>query len=104
MTVSDHDQMLRLHYSGVRTVSHYHLFSQQYAHIKKLTRHVTAVPDPSYIFEVVYGDTAERKFQMLRNGRKLMLAYHGSRVENFHSILHNGLASHMNKVPGCSLT
>ena len=75
---------------------------QQYSNIKKQTRHMTAVPDPSYIFEVVYGDMSEQRFQTLRSGRRLMLAYHGSRVENFHSILHNGLASHMNKVLGCS--
>ncbi|XP_076464990.1 protein mono-ADP-ribosyltransferase PARP16-like [Babylonia areolata] len=70
----------------------------EYTAIKKLTGHMTSVPDPSYIFEVQYGETGEKKFQALREGRKLMYAYHGSRIENFHSILHNGLAGHMNKM------
>ncbi|KAL8560609.1 hypothetical protein ACOMHN_062574 [Nucella lapillus] len=70
----------------------------EYSVIKKLTGHMTSVPDPSYIFEVQYGETGEKKFQNLRDGRILMYAYHGSRVENFHSIIHNGLAGHMNKM------
>lgn len=70
----------------------------EYNIIKKLTGHMTSVPDPSYIFEMQYGDTGEKKFQTLQDGRPLMYAYHGSRVENFHSILHNGLAGHMNKM------
>lgn len=70
----------------------------EYSQIKKMTGQMTPVPDPSYIFEVVYAETSEHRFQYLRNNRKLLYAYHGSRVENFHSILHNGLASHMNKI------
>ena len=30
--------------------------------------------------------------------RKVIFAYHGSRVENFFSILHYGLTGHLNKV------
>ena len=66
--------------------------------MKKLTAHTTAVPDPSYIFEVTFGETPQKKFENARKGRKILHAYHGSRIENFHSILHNGLAAHMNKV------
>lgn len=62
------------------------------------TGHVTSVPEPSFVFEVLHGQTTEQKFESLLNGRKLMYAYHGSRIENFHSILHSGLANHMNKV------
>ncbi|KAK7115825.1 protein mono-ADP-ribosyltransferase PARP16-like [Littorina saxatilis] len=70
----------------------------EYSTIKKLTGQITAAPGPSYIFKVMYGETPERKFEALRKDRKILYAYHGSRVENFHSILHNGLASHMNKM------
>uniref|UniRef100_A0A8B8DSH8 Poly [ADP-ribose] polymerase n=1 Tax=Crassostrea virginica TaxID=6565 RepID=A0A8B8DSH8_CRAVI len=53
---------------------------------------------PNYVFEVNYSEAANTKFQDVRKGRELLYAYHGSRLENFHSILHHGLASHMNKV------
>lgn len=53
---------------------------------------------PNFVFEVTYSQAADAKFQDLRKGRELLYAYHGSRLENFHSILHHGLASHMNKV------
>ncbi|XP_062601894.1 protein mono-ADP-ribosyltransferase PARP16-like [Saccostrea cucullata] len=53
---------------------------------------------PNFVFEVNYSQGADAKFQDLRKGRELLYAYHGSRLENFHSILHHGLASHMNKV------
>jgi len=56
------------------------------------------VPEPNYIFEVEPNSVADEKFEHLRGSRDVMYAYHGSRVENFYSILHNGLASHMNKV------
>ncbi|KAK6192012.1 hypothetical protein SNE40_003568 [Patella caerulea] len=65
--------------------------------IQKLTGNNSPVPPPSYIFELEPSEASNEKFQEIRQNRKLMYAYHGSRTENFHSILHNGLASHMNK-------
>ncbi|XP_048732286.1 protein mono-ADP-ribosyltransferase PARP16-like [Ostrea edulis] len=53
---------------------------------------------PNFVFELTYSQAADAKFQDVRNGRDLFYAYHGSRLENFHSILHHGLASHLNKV------
>ena len=53
---------------------------------------------PQHILEVVYSDDAAKKFEELESLHGKIHAYHGSRVENFHSILHNGLLSHMNKV------
>ena len=53
---------------------------------------------PSYVFQVDYGKEADGRFETLRAGRKLLYAYHGSRLENFYSILHNGLCGHFNKV------
>lgn len=38
------------------------------------------------------------KFEKTRAGRDLFYAFHGSRLENFHSIIHNGLHCHLNKV------
>ncbi|KAK7486772.1 hypothetical protein BaRGS_00021919 [Batillaria attramentaria] len=74
------------------------LNKSQFSSIQQKTGHITPVPDPSYIFEVEYSKTMNDRFESLQNGRKIMYAYHGSRIENFHSILHNGLAGHMNKM------
>ncbi|KAL4228221.1 Protein mono-ADP-ribosyltransferase parp16 [Mactra antiquata] len=69
----------------------------EFSKIRDLTGHTVKVPEPNYIFEVTPSIAADEKFLHLQNNRDLMYAYHGSRLENFHSILHNGLASHMNK-------
>ncbi|GAB1603768.1 protein mono-ADP-ribosyltransferase PARP16-like [Argonauta hians] len=53
--------------------------------------------EPTYVFEVLPSQLSQSKFEQLQQGRQIMYAYHGSRVENFYSILHTGLASHMNK-------
>jgi poly[ADP-ribose] polymerase 16 len=70
----------------------------QYEEIKSLTGETVYTPPPDYVFEVRYNDQINAKFQELRQDYDLIYAFHGSRVENFHSILHNGLHSHMNKV------
>ena len=63
-----------------------------------MTGQVTAVPQPNYIFEVVYeGNTAD-KFSARQTGHDIIYAYHGSRTDNFYSILQCGLQGHMNKV------
>ena len=53
---------------------------------------------PSYVFEVQYNSAANQRFEELRQAKDLMYAYHGSRLDNFYSIIHNGLYAHMNKV------
>lgn len=55
--------------------------------------------EPDFIFEVEYSDTNAHnaKFNELSQSREVWYAYHGSRVDNFHSILHNGLHAHLNK-------
>ncbi|XP_041367733.1 protein mono-ADP-ribosyltransferase PARP16-like [Gigantopelta aegis] len=70
----------------------------EFSAIQKKTEHVTEVPAPHFIFEVIPSEANDNKFQQLRQDRDVFCAYHGSRVENFHSILHNGLAAHMNKI------
>ena len=56
--------------------------------------------EPDFIFEVEYSDTNAHnaKFNELSQSWEVWYAYHGSRVDNFHSILHNGLHAHLNKV------
>ncbi|XP_028922631.1 protein mono-ADP-ribosyltransferase PARP16 [Ornithorhynchus anatinus] len=57
----------------------------------------TTVPPPDFLFEVVYSEPMNAKFNETRGDRDLIYAFHGSRLENFHSILHNGLHCHLNK-------
>uniref|UniRef100_A0A0E9TQ61 Poly [ADP-ribose] polymerase n=2 Tax=Anguilla anguilla TaxID=7936 RepID=A0A0E9TQ61_ANGAN len=40
------------------------------------------------------------RFEKTRGERDLLYAFHGSRLENFHSIIHNGLHCHLNKASG----
>jgi len=68
----------------------------------KLTGQSVQVPPPQHVFSVNYSPSANERFNELRGNRTLLLAYHGSRLENFHSILHYGLQGHMNKV-NCSM-
>ncbi|KAH7935296.1 protein mono-ADP-ribosyltransferase PARP16 [Rhipicephalus sanguineus] len=49
------------------------------------------------VFEVEHSLQADRRFEGTRGDREVFFAYHGSRLDNFHSILHNGLLAHMNK-------
>ncbi|XP_060064065.1 protein mono-ADP-ribosyltransferase PARP16-like [Ylistrum balloti] len=72
--------------------------SSQFEEIKKQTGDTVQTTDPDFVFEVIPSEADEAKFEENRRQRKTMFAYHGSRLENFHSILHNGLASHMNKI------
>lgn len=57
-----------------------------------------AVPTPDFLFEVAYCDQMNAKFAETRGEQDLIYAFHGSRLENFHSILHNGLHCHLNRV------
>ncbi|KAG8440761.1 hypothetical protein GDO86_006485 [Hymenochirus boettgeri] len=56
-----------------------------------------ALPAPDFLFEIEYSEKLNTKFQETRGERDLIYAFHGSRLENFHSILHNGLHCHLNK-------
>ncbi|XP_070541809.1 protein mono-ADP-ribosyltransferase PARP16-like [Ptychodera flava] len=69
----------------------------KFEEIKALTGAPSYELEPTHIFEVVPSENSEAKFQEVRDSRDLLYAYHGSRLENFHSILHNGLHAHMNK-------
>ncbi|CAK8676713.1 unnamed protein product [Clavelina lepadiformis] len=54
--------------------------------------------EPDFVFEVVYSKPEEVRFEQIRNDRDLLYAYHGSKTENFHSILRTGLRNNLNKV------
>lgn len=53
---------------------------------------------PDFLFELEYSDQMNARFEKTRAGRDVFYAFHGSRLENFHSIIHNGLHCHLNKV------
>ncbi|XP_038003387.1 protein mono-ADP-ribosyltransferase PARP16 isoform X2 [Motacilla alba alba] len=73
-------------------------FEGLYEKIKELTgMSGAAVPAPDYLFEIVYCDQMNAKFAETKGERDLIYAFHGSRLENFHSILHHGLHCHLNR-------
>lgn len=53
---------------------------------------------PDYIFELEYNEESESKFRSITGDHGIMHAFHGSSVENFYSIVHNGLLNIFNKV------
>ncbi|XP_068409813.1 protein mono-ADP-ribosyltransferase PARP16 isoform X3 [Eschrichtius robustus] len=70
----------------------------EFEKIQKLTGAPhTPVPVPDFLFEIEYSDPANAKFYETKGERDLIYAFHGSRLENFHSIIHNGLHCHLNK-------
>ncbi|XP_053811055.1 protein mono-ADP-ribosyltransferase PARP16 isoform X2 [Vidua chalybeata] len=73
-------------------------FEGLYEKIQELTGMSGAVvPAPDYLFEIVYCDRMNTKFAETKGERDLIYAFHGSRLENFHSILHHGLHCHLNR-------
>ncbi|XP_034849620.1 protein mono-ADP-ribosyltransferase PARP16 isoform X5 [Mirounga leonina] len=73
-------------------------FEALFEKIQKLTGAPhTPVPVPDFLFEIEYSNPANAKFYETKGERDLIYAFHGSRLENFHSIIHNGLHCHLNK-------
>lgn len=74
-------------------------YLHQYAKLCDLTEYEgTAAPVPDFLFELEYSDHINSRFEKTREERGVFYAFHGSRLENFHSIVHNGLHCHLNKV------
>lgn len=71
--------------------------SAKFAHIKTLTGQTVQTSVPNLVLEVLYDDILDARFESVRGDHKLIYAYHGSRFDNFHSILHCGLQNHLNK-------
>ncbi|KDR13804.1 hypothetical protein L798_12102, partial [Zootermopsis nevadensis] len=67
--------------------------------IMEYVRCETAAPAPNLIFQLVGNPrgTSEMRWQEVSGGHKTLYAFHGSRLDNFHSILHYGLQQHLNK-------
>ncbi|KAF0040970.1 hypothetical protein F2P81_006868 [Scophthalmus maximus] len=73
-------------------------FEELYAKLCNLTENErTSAPVPDFLFELEYCDQMNVRFERMRTGRDVFYAFHGSRLENFHSIIHNGLHCHLNK-------
>uniref|UniRef100_C3YBP1 Poly [ADP-ribose] polymerase n=1 Tax=Branchiostoma floridae TaxID=7739 RepID=C3YBP1_BRAFL len=73
-------------------------FRTLYKEVQRLTGYSsTNIPPPSHIFEVVHSESTDARFEETRQDRSLLYAFHGSRLDNFYSILHNGLHAHLNK-------
>ena len=55
---------------------------------------------PTQIFEIVPkpNSPGEEKFQQHLKSRKSLFAFHGSKLDSFHSILNYGLQQHLCKV------
>ena len=55
---------------------------------------------PSYIFAITYKNASEKqkKFQDFSKSQKTFWGFHGSRLENFYSILYHGLLKTLFKV------
>ncbi|XP_005990180.1 protein mono-ADP-ribosyltransferase PARP16 [Latimeria chalumnae] len=71
---------------------------EEYEKIQELTGFTnSSVPSPDFLFEVMYCDQLNAKFKETKGERDIFYAFHGSRLENFHSIVHNGLHCHLNK-------
>ena len=66
----------------------------------ELAKSITPVKKPDLIFELSSNHSSpnESKWQALARGRNCFYAYHGSKLENFHSIINYGLQQHFNKV------
>ena len=76
----------------------YAFFKFKFDRIQELTDQSSYKVKPTHVFEINYQSAANDRFEELSQDKDIIYAYHGSRLENFHSILHNGLHSHMSKV------
>ncbi|XP_013793980.1 mono [ADP-ribose] polymerase PARP16-like isoform X1 [Limulus polyphemus] len=71
--------------------------TDKFQNIKQLTHQVMSASAPTHVYEVCPTGSREQKFQKAKGEWKSLYAYHGSRIDNFFSILHNGLVSNLNK-------
>ncbi|XP_068740843.1 protein mono-ADP-ribosyltransferase PARP16-like isoform X1 [Montipora capricornis] len=89
-----------LEWSMDRTFSLKSIDKSKFSEIEQKTGEASySATEPDFIFEVEYSETNAHnvKFNELSQTRDIWYADHGSRVDNFHSILHHGLHAHLNK-------
>ncbi|CAD5117469.1 unnamed protein product [Dimorphilus gyrociliatus] len=65
--------------------------------VSMLCGQIQSTIKPDFIFEVTYSPIVQQKFNNLARDHPTVFAYHGSSLENFHSITHYGLQNHLNK-------
>lgn len=72
----------------------------QFDSVLGLAKSITPVKKPDLIFELSsnHSSPSKTKWKELVGGRNCFYAYHGSKLENFHSIINYGLQQHLNKV------
>ena len=73
-------------------------FFLQFIEIKAKTKQHMPTLSPHYIFEVIHSPENNMRFEQRCAGQDVLYGYHGSQIENFHSILNFGLQSHLSKV------
>lgn len=71
----------------------------EYHEILNRVQSIVRGPEPTYIFECVATPDAvkERNFQQHAKDRSRRFAFHGSKLDSFHSILNYGLQQHLCK-------
>ncbi|KAF6040222.1 PARP16 [Bugula neritina] len=74
-----------------------HLPSSSFEELTKQTGKYLPMGNPQHLYELQFNEQSEAAFTNLAADRKVFCAFHGSRLENFFSILHHGLCGHMNK-------
>ena len=64
-----------------------------------------AIQGPNLIFQIANTrqSVKEDKWRSAAQGYSTFYAYHGSRLENFHSIIHYGIQKNMSKVENNSI-
>ncbi|CAG0895513.1 unnamed protein product [Darwinula stevensoni] len=65
--------------------------------IKELTAQTIETTEPNYVFEMIWEEEEEVRWQQLKGDRNTHFAYHGTRVDNIYSILLNGLQQHRSR-------
>jgi poly[ADP-ribose] polymerase 16 len=79
--------------------------------LKEMANFHEQVPNPTHIFEIIYSEEKNKKFENLKqqteaelnseNGMNKSVVstnFHGTRMDNLYSIMHIGLLSHFSKV------
>ena len=87
--------ILRLNFVKIRK-----MFTTQYDSILRKVPSEMSIVAPNLIFQVTNTkqSTSEDRWKTIAQGHTTFYAYHGSRLENFHSIIHYGLQQSMCKV------
>lgn len=72
---------------------------QEFTEILSKSEQEQLAPNPTHIFRVTYrkDSTSEARFRDFIDEFPTSFAFHGTKVQNFHNILHHNLQQHLNK-------